>query len=114
MNINFKRSFMIDESIENVSRRLKLWSQKYGLTCTCDTIGNWEFYRGTNLQAFYTFDVRKVPTTITVAMTEGRPANMNCSIHVKSWLSIATPGDPRRVEEQIELLIAYIKGAIEE
>jgi len=114
MDIHLKRSFVIDASIEKISHRLKQWSHKYGLTCTCDTPGNWEYHRGTHLQASFTFDVRKVPTTVTVTMTEGPPANVNCSIHVKSWLNFETPGDKKRVEEQIELLMAYIKGIYEE
>ena len=113
MNIHLERSLEIGDSMETVSRRLNSWSKKYGLICTRDTLGDWAFRRGTHFQTSYTFDVRKVPTTVTVTMTDGQPAEVYCSILVKSWLNIATPGDPKRVEEQIELLVAYVKGAFE-
>ena len=113
MNIHLERSFEIADNMETVSRRLGCWSQKHGLTCTRDTLGDWEFRRGAHLQASYTFDVRKVPTTVTITMTGSQPAEVHCSILVKSWLSIATPGDPKRVEEQTELLEAYVRGAFE-
>jgi hypothetical protein len=114
MNIHLERSFEITDSTETVSRRLRRWSQKYGLTCTSDSLGNWEYRRGTHLQASYTFDVRKVPTTVTITMVGEQPAKVHCSILVKSWLSIATRGETSRVEEQIELLEAYVRGFLEE
>ena len=77
-----------------------------------DNLGDWEYRRGTQLQALYSFDVRKVPTTVTITTEGEHPAKVHCSILVKSWLQFTTPGDPRRVEEQIELLEAYVKGSL--
>ena len=73
----------------------------------------WEYERGSHLVAAFTFDVRKVPTVVTINISEARPSHVECVMHVKSLWGIATPGDPKRVEEQIELLVAYAKGAFD-
>ena len=112
MDIRIERSFTLIEDMETISQRLDKWSIKYGLTCTRGVLGNWEFRRGSQLVASFTFDVRKVPTTVSITIAEGKPLSVRCSIHVKSWLNIATPGDSKRVEEQMDLLISHIKGSI--
>jgi hypothetical protein len=110
MNISIERSFEISEGVESAARCLGYWSLKYGYTCTRDSGGEWEFIRGSQLQALYSFDIRKTPTTIKVSITDSEPATAHCSIQVKSWLQWSTGADPKRVGEQMDLLQAYLNG----
>jgi hypothetical protein len=104
MNIKMERPFEILENAEPASRCLESWSQKYGYTCTRDLAGDWEFIRGTQLQALYSNDIRKTPTTVRVSINDGDPATAHCSIHVRSWLQWSTASDLKRIEEHMELL----------
>jgi len=113
MNIRIQREFRTDAEADTIRERLGKWSDKYTFICTRDQHADWEFQRGSHLMAAFTFDVRKIPTTVTINVSDGTPEHVECIMHVKSSWNIATPGDPKRVEEQIELLIAYLKGAFD-
>jgi hypothetical protein len=112
MNIYFDRSFETMDTEETVSSRLYKWSQEEGFICTRASLGYWEYRRGTHFQALYTFRIRKIPTTVTVRMKDEQPANVHCSMAVKSWLSIETGRDKKRFNEQMKLLVAYIEGSL--
>ena len=112
MDIRIERSFTTNDDVEAITQRLDKWSLKYGFVCTCNVAGSWEFRRGSHLVAAFTFDVRKIPTVVSVTLTGGQPNSVQCSVHVRSLLSIATPGDYKRVEEQADLLVSYLKGLI--
>lgn len=33
-------------------------------------------------------------------------------MHCKSWCFLATPGDPKRLSEQLDIFVAHLKGAL--
>lgn len=111
-DIQIERSFTTNDDAEVITRRLDKWSLKYGFVCTSNVTGSWEFRRGSHFVAAFTFDVRKIPTVVSVTLKGGQPTSVQCSLHVRSWLRIATPGDYKRVEEQADLLVSYLKGVI--
>ena len=112
MDIRIERSFTTNDDVEAITQRLDKWSLKYGFVCTYNVAGTWEFRRGSHLVAGFTFDVRKVPTVVSVTLTGDQPNSVQCSVHVRSWLNIAMPGDYKRVEEQADLLVSCLKGVI--
>jgi len=133
MNIYLERTFATQEGRRDIARRLDRWAEKYDWVCTRSGAGHWQFTRGSALQAIYTFDIRKVPTVATVTLTTGSPqqedsiqaglqlrvesdssAELHCSMHVRSFLQIETPGDHKRVQEQLDVLIGHLKGAFED
>ncbi|MCC5844056.1 MAG: hypothetical protein JJU05_07385 [Verrucomicrobia bacterium] len=113
MHIQIERNIQIKDGISSLANRLKNWSHKYRFTCHQNSNGQWIYKRGTPLQAFYTFDIRKVPTTVTMNALGENPTIVQCRILVKSGLQLATPDDPMRVEEQLDLLEAYLEGVFE-
>jgi len=112
MDIQIERSFTTNDGVEVITQRLDMWSLKYGFVCTSNVTGSLEFRRGSHLVAAFTFDVRKIPTVVSVTLKGEQPTSIRCSLRVKSWLNIATPGDYKRVEEQADLLVSYLKGVI--
>jgi len=113
MNIRIQRQFQTESDVTTIRERLRRWSDKYGFSTMRDQDTEWEFRRGSHLVAAFTFDVRKIPTVATITVPEDKPSQVECIMHVKSPWSFATPGDPKRVEEQVELLMAYAMGAFD-
>lgn len=112
MDITQERQFEIDMPPNEIGDRLKKWAASAGFVCNTDTPQRWSFERGSQFAALYTFDIRKLPTTVNVALLSGSPPNLHCTFRVRSPFTISTSGDPKRVSEQLDILVAHIKGAL--
>ena len=112
MDITQERQFEIDLSPNEISVRLKKWAASGSFVCNTDTPQRWSFERGSQFAALYTFDIRKLPTKVNVALLAGSPPNLHCTFRVGSPFQFSTSGDPKRVSEQLDILVAHIKGAL--
>jgi hypothetical protein len=99
-------------SREDLSARLAFWASRYGFLRIEDDENTFIFSRGSHWQALYTFDIRKVPTTVTVEMRSDKDGLCQCGMTCGSWLQISAPRDQQRLSEQMDLLEACLKGAI--
>ena len=66
VDIRQERAFELQCDTTEIKKRLETWAAKSDFTRTLDSDTSWEFRRGTQLQASFTFDVRKIPTTVRV------------------------------------------------
>jgi hypothetical protein len=114
MNYNSKMMFKVQGSNTEIEKRLINWAKKYNFIQINNTNNNeWSYKRGNHFRASCSFDVRYVPTTVTIRYLQDEHL-IESSFHVKSLFYIAMPSDKFRVDEQLELLIAYLKGSFEE
>jgi len=111
--MNYTKSIKIEfkDDIEILESRLDLWSKKYNFKLVENDDFKWIYKRGNHFRASCSFDVRYVPTTVTINYLESEKA-ITSSFHVKSFFYHAMPTDNSRVDEQIELFVAYIKGVV--
>ena len=109
MKLNFDRVFHIMDSAETLSRNLEIWSKKENFICTREGLGNWEYRRGTYLSSSLSFDVRKLPTIVTIKVTGESPVKVDCSMSVKSWLHFETPSDKKKMENQMNSLVTQLQ-----
>jgi hypothetical protein len=70
------------------------------------------YCRGSHWHAIYTFDIRKVPTEVRVRFAGDQFDSCMCSMVCGSWLQVNTPGDQKRLAEQMDLLQACLEGAL--
>ncbi|MFA6292035.1 MAG: hypothetical protein WC637_09655 [Victivallales bacterium] len=113
MKIEQKRTIQIEASQQEVSQRANAWAAKCDFVLENQSANQMVFQRGSHWYAVYTFDVRKLPTVVSITFSEQAPLNVDCVFNIGSPFSISTPGDPKRVSEQFDLLIAYLRGALQ-
>ncbi len=112
MNTKHERELTLEGTATEVAARLNRWAEKAEFECTRETPQDWHFRRGSQLQAAFTFDIRKIPTDVEIAIVSDSPLTVRCQWHVHSPLTISTPGDDKRIVEQFDLLAAHLKGAL--
>ena len=112
--MNYTKSIKITfkENLETLAYRLDLWSTKYNFKLIEKSENSWIYKRGNHFRASCSFDVRYVPTTTTIKYLEVEKI-IDCTFHVKSFFYHAMPTDNSRVDEQVELFIAYLKGVFD-
>lgn len=113
MKIQQQRTIQIEASQQDVLQRANAWAAKSEFVLETQSINQMVFTRGSHWHAIYTFDVRKLPTTVSLVLSGQSPVIVECSFKVGSPLSISTPGDRKRVSEHFDLLVAYLKGALQ-
>jgi len=94
-----------------VLERLDYWARRYGFQRTEDREDDFTYCRGSHWHAFYTFDIRKVPTEVRVRFISDGLGTCVCNLSCGSWFQFSTPGDPKRVSDEMDLLEACLKGA---
>jgi len=109
MNYTKEIEFSFKDDIKKLEFRTKLWATKYKFKLVERDSIKWVFKRGNHFRASCSFDVRYVPTTVKIYYLVG-VKKVNISFHVKSLFYATMPDDKFRVDEQVELLIAYLKG----
>jgi len=112
MNTKHERQLQLEGTAADVAARLKRWAQATGFVCTSESPKRWLFHRGSNWKALYTFDIRKVPTDVEVSIQTESSLSAHCVWHTHSPLTLTTPGDPDRISEQLDLLVAHLRGAL--
>ena len=113
MNYKSETTINFKGELDSIPKMLKIWSQKYNFKLSETNSNIWIYTRGSNFRASCSFDVRYVPTTVKIEYDEIN-TQIHCLFHVKSYFYHAMPSDPSRVDEQLELLIAYLQGVFAE
>lgn len=111
MHVTFNREVPLESASADVAGRLKRWAKAAGFVCSQESVSRWTFRRGSHWQALYTFDIHKIPTRVRVVIAGTQPPVARCEWTIGSPLTTATPGDPARLAEQADLLVAYLKNA---
>jgi len=116
--MNYKSKLLInfEENPTVITERLNQWAKKYKFKVEASLENNkskWLYKRGSHFRGSWSFDVRCVPTTVTIEYDEIKQS-LTCLFHVKSLFYRQMPSDPLRVDEQLELLIAYLKNVFNE
>jgi hypothetical protein len=101
------KCFSLDEMLD----RLEFWADRYGFWRSTDDGKDIVYRRGSHWHALYTFDIRKVPTEVRIHNTHDEVGTCVCTISCGSWLQFSTPGDERRLSQEMDLLEACLKGA---
>jgi hypothetical protein len=109
MELHFERELSIETTPDELRSRLLQWASANGFTVTSDLRNSWAFTRGSQLNGLLTTDVRKVPTS-TVVQLDPTAKIVRASMIVKAPLSISTGGDSKRMEAEVEALVASIRG----
>jgi len=112
VNIKQQRTFQVEASQQDVSQRANAWAAKSDFILEAQSENKMSFARGSHWHALYTFDVRKLPTKVSITLSGQSPVSADCTFEVGSPFSIKTPGDTKRVSEQFDLLVAHLKGSL--
>lgn len=112
MNYKVESNFNFNDTTEILVLRIQNWAKKYGFKLL-ENINNNKFIyrRGSHFRASCSFDVRYVPSIVVIEYLEDK---IVVKFSVKSYFYHAMPTDNSRVDEQLELLIAYLKGSFDE
>ena len=113
MRIRQQREIFIDASSDEITNRATTWAAKADFVLKTQTSTQLRFVRGSLWKALYTFDVRKLPTGVTLTVSEGSPTTVTCEFDVRSPITIQTPGDEKRISEHFDLLIAHLTGTLQ-
>jgi len=97
---------------DQVADRLNFWAARYGFTRNASGGDELVFRRGSHWSAFYTFDLRKVPTEVKVEISPSDVGLLTCRARCGSWFQASTRRDQKRLSELMDLLEACLKGAL--
>jgi len=111
MELNVEREAEIKVSATELRDRLMKWAQRNGFACASDLAAAWTFTRGSPLRAIASFDIRQHPTEAVVRHIPDR-GTVYCGMRLRSTLAVETGGDRQRMQEQLDLLVAHVKGAL--
>lgn len=73
MNIQQQRTVQIEASKEELCRRTKTWAAKSEFILESESDNESVFTRGSHWHAIYTFDVRKMPTRVSIRISGQSP-----------------------------------------
>jgi hypothetical protein len=93
---------VVDIDTEALGRRVQLAAQSCGYTIETPSENKWTLCRGSLWHAVFTFDVRKLPTTVTIEVIS--PTRLHIDLLCHSALTISTPGDPKRISRELDEL----------
>ncbi len=102
------------DSRQELLEHLEFWSGRYGFERAEDNEEDFVYRRGSHWHALYTFDIRKVPTKVSVRVLHDGPGACVCTMSCGSWFQFSTPGDVKRLSDEMDLLEACLKGAFSE
>jgi hypothetical protein len=107
MHIELRRT--VERAIEPDELRLLLlaWAEAAGFRLAEDLPGRWEFRRGSEWHAVYTFDVRKVPAEV-VVLHLPISGQIAFALTCGSIWQMATPGDRVKLEQDLDYLCAHV------
>ena len=112
MNIKQETTIEVHCDTEQLAGRLRTWAASADFTRTSTSPTGWLFHRGSNWQAVYTFDIRKVPTEVCVEISGRDPLRVYASMHCKSWLQYTSQRNRKHLSEHFGLLVEHINGAL--
>lgn len=107
--MNFTKTFELDSSKTN---RIPAFFSMQGFKSEQTSPNSYKFKRGTVLAAFYTFNVKKCPTTVDVTLLESEGEKLQVIVNYDvsgKGLQIFTSGDRQKIINEIEALEAFAK-----
>lgn len=102
LEITGQRTIFLDISDEALEQRVQSLVRSCGFAITNRSKRNWTLKRGSLWHALYTFDVRKLPTTVVLEMNSAK--QLFISLRCRSVLTVATPGDAKRISQELDEL----------
>ena len=111
MNYKSNLKIKVKDSYEIIKKRADFWAKKYKFKKYQENENEIIYKRGSHLRVSCSFDVRYIPSTVTIKL---KNEEIEIIFHAKSIFYHAFPSDSERIDEQTELLSAYIKGAFDE
>lgn len=100
LDIFARREIEIVQAAESLEQRILRAAKVFGFSSEVQAERRWRLSRGSKWHAFYTWDIRKLPTTITIELV--LPTQLNISMHCRSVMSISRLDDARRLAEQLD------------
>ena len=94
------REIEIVQAAESLEQRILRAAKVFGFSSEVQAERRWRLSRGSKWHAFYTWDIRKLPTTVTIELV--LPTQLNISMHCRSVMSISRLDDARRLAEQLD------------
>ena len=112
MDIKETREVRIELDNKTLRDRVMQAAARGGFNCTSDLENQWIFKRGHMLHGLYSFDVHKLPCEMIISRDTDDEKLIKSSMHQTNPLVIATSNTRRYLTNEIDLLVAYIKGAL--
>jgi hypothetical protein len=106
MQIELERTIALEMAPE-MAARVWRWTTRKGFASVEREPERWVFQRGSHWHALYTFNYRKVPTTLTVEpLSSDRVVVF--TLCCGSWLSLMTRSDRVALEAESESLLEWV------
>src|SRR5690349_10870756 len=106
-----ERTVEIDAPADRLEPRLMDWARASDFTCTGRGPGRWSFRRGNAWDVPLTGDILKVPTKAMVEVVRERPLTIHASMHVNAVFRLTSAErDTRELAEQVNRMLAYVRG----
>lgn len=100
LDIFARREIEIVQAAESLEQRILRAAKVFGFSSEVQAERRWRLSRGSKWHAFYTWGIRKLPTTVTIELV--LPTQLNISMHCRSVMSISRLDDARRLAEQLD------------
>ena len=108
LDITAQRTICVEMSEEMLERRVQSLFQSCGFAMVNRSDRKWTFLRGSLWNALYTFDIRKLPTTVVLEMISA--TQLSIWLRVYSVLTVSTIGDSKRLSQELnELEMQFVK-----
>src|SRR3954447_7536566 len=112
LNISFKRLVGTGGcSRTELLGRLDVWARRYAFEHVAADEGELQYRRGNAWQSLASFDIRTLPTIVRIQLLQDEAGTCVCTMSCKSWLHLTTPGDAKRVSDELDLLAACLDGS---
>ena len=102
LEITGQRTIFWDMSEEMLDRQVQLLTRSCGFAITNRSKRNWTLQRGSLWHALYTFNIRKLPTTVVLDMISAK--QLSIWLRCSSVLTFSTPGDAKRISQVLDEL----------
>ena len=112
MQIQTSLNFEAQEPHDEIFKKARAWAEVENFKLISEGPTKLVYQRGGGLIALFTFDIRKLATTVEIELIGQNPTRTIVKYDVRSVFAAETKGDRKRVEEQLSLIVAKLKGAV--
>jgi hypothetical protein len=104
VNILLSREIYVYSSMGALRDRIIDWGKTVMFKFDSESADSLVLKRGSHLKAGYSFDVRQIPTSLELKFHGEFPSKLIIKLHCKTYLSMETPGDKKRIAKDLDLL----------
>lgn len=108
VNIHLTRSRYVYSKPETILAWLDEWQRSQGFQSAAEETDSLTMKRGSHWSAAFTFDIRKIPSTLSVSVEGEYPCLLTIELRCKSPLAMQTPGDKGKLEKDLNLLEDFL------